>query len=57
MQIITMFSQARDDLKESAASSGGKKSKQAKNAPAAEKPAHLVVCEHTVRCTVVSRLW
>ena len=54
MQIITIFSQARDDLKESAASSGGKKSKQAKNAPAAEKPAHLVVCEHTVRCTVVS---
>ena len=30
--------------------SGGKKSKQAKNAPtAAEKPAHLAVCEHTVR--------
>ena len=40
-------------MKESAAASGGKKSKQAKNAPAAEKPAHLVVCEHVVRRTIV----
>ena len=50
--VNTRICYARDDLKESAAATGDEKSKQGENSLAAvEKPAHLVVCEHVVRCT------